>query len=65
MPRSAEIMHEYFYGKLCEIDEKMETVIIDIRHKRGVLILCEEIRRLEIEKRCYEAIYDDLRLIFR
>lgn len=65
MDRSAAIMHEYFFRKFCEIDEKLETVIIDIRHKRGLLILCEDLQRLEIERHYYEAIYNDLRHIFR
>jgi hypothetical protein len=60
---SKNLLHEYFYARFCELEDKEEKILLGIRHKRGLIVLCDELRRLETEKHCYQAIYEDLKRV--
>jgi len=59
-----ELIHEYFYRRLCELDEEQRTVISALRTKAGLVILCDKLRGLETEKRVLIGIYEDLKHFF-
>lgn len=56
------LLHEYFFGRLTELDEEERRIISAIRTKTGLLMLCDQLRAVELEKGIITRIYDDLRL---
>lgn len=59
-----KLFHEYFYKRLSELDDEERQVINAIRTKTGLVILCDKLRALELEKQVVTSIYEDLRLFF-
>ena len=66
MPEPFEriLMHEYFYKRLTELDEEQRSIIYTMRTKRGLLILCDRLRALELEKLVLMRVYEDMKGFF-
>jgi hypothetical protein len=63
-PPERILVYEYFYKRLCEVDEEIYNTIAAIRTKKGLIILCDRLRALEVEKQVLMRVYDDLRVFF-
>ena len=61
----AELISEYFFRQLCALEEKQTELVLAIRTKKGLLILCDKLRELEVEKRILIRVYEDLKPFFR
>ena len=61
----AELISEYFFRQLCALEEKQTELVLAIRTKKGLLILCDKLRELEVEKRILIKVYEDLKPFFR
>ena len=55
------IFNEYMYRRLSEISDEQEQVVLSIRLKKGILILSDRLRALEVEKCHLIRVYEDLR----
>ena len=66
MPEPFErvVFHEYFYKRLSELEDEVFGVVSAMRTKKGLLILCDRLRALEVEKQVLMRVYEDLRLLF-
>lgn len=62
-PFGRVIVHEYFYKRFCEIDDEMQSLIRQIRTKSGLVILCDRLRALEMEKVVLVKVYEDLKTL--
>ena len=60
----AELISEYFFRQLCALEEKQTELVLAIRTKKGLLILCDKLRVLEAEKSALITVYEDLRVFF-
>ena len=58
------LIHEYFYKRLSELDEEQRSLIYTMRTKTGLLILCDKLRALEVEKLVLMRVYEDLKVFF-
>jgi len=58
------LIHEYFYKELCRLDEGIYNTVSAMRTKRGLIILCDRLRAMELEKQVLMRVYEDLRLFF-
>ena len=58
------LLHEYFYKRLCEVDEEQRSIISAMRTKQGLIILCDKLRALDIEKQVIQGIYEELKYIY-
>lgn len=63
-PYERILLHEYFYRRLTNIDEEQRKVISAIRTKPGLVILCDKLRALELEKMVVTHMYEELKLFF-
>lgn len=62
-PYARVLLHEYFYKRLSELDETERELISAIRTKTGLVILCDKLRAVEIEKQVIIRLYEELRCI--
>ena len=58
--RRDDLLPEYFYRKLTRLDEKEDELIRAMRTKRGMYLLCDQLKTLAIEKRIVQQIHDEL-----
>jgi len=63
-PFERVLLHEYFYKRLCEVDEEIYSTICAMRTKRGLIILCDKLRALELEKLILMRVYEDLKVFY-
>ena len=63
-PYERRLIHEYFYKRLSDLDEEQRKVISAIRTKSGLVILCDKLRALELEKRVVVDIYEELKYFY-
>ena len=57
------ILHEYYFRRLAELDDRENEIIVQIRQKRCLYILCDELRLISIEKQVILRMYEELRLL--
>lgn len=57
------LLHEYFYKRLTDIDEEISDLVYAMRTKKTLILACERIRELDLEKAVLVRVYNDLRLI--
>jgi len=58
------LIHEYFYKRLSEIDEQEQRLIYALRTKKGLLVVCDQLRVLEIEKMVTMRLYEEMKMLF-
>jgi len=63
-PYSRILIHEYFYKRLSEIDEQEQRLIYALRTKKGLLVVCDQLRVLEIEKMVTMRLYEEMKMLF-
>ena len=54
-------IHEYFYRRHSELDDLELQLLSTMRTKRTLLILCDKLREIELERLILMRIYDDIR----
>jgi len=58
------IFYEYFYNYLTELDEEQRKLISAIRTKTGLVILCDRLKAIEVEKQVVMRVYEELKVLF-
>ena len=57
------LVHEYFYKKLCDLDEEQRDLIYTLRTKRSLIPALDKLRALELEKHVLLRVYEDLKYL--
>ena len=60
-PWARILVHEYFYKKLCDLDEEQRDLIYTLRTKRSLIPALDKLRALELEKMVLLRVYEDLK----
>ena len=63
-PPERTLLHEYFFKRLCEVDDEIFSTVCAMRTKKGLIILCDRLRVLEMEKLVLMRVYEDLKVFF-
>ena len=58
---NSNMLLEYFYMKFLRIEEKEEELFRKMRTKKGLLVLADQLRNLETEKKVVQEIYEEIK----
>lgn len=59
-----ELLHKYFFRRLCLLDDEERKIISAMRTKTGLVILCDKLRHIEIEKQVIQGVYEELKYFY-
>jgi hypothetical protein len=55
-----KLLAEYFYAQICHVENLQDETITAMRTKKGLVILSDKLRALEIEKKVLMQVWSDL-----
>jgi hypothetical protein len=61
MVSNPTLFYEYIYARLVELEDEQEKLIQSLRTKKGIILVSDRLRVIELEKLILIRIYEDFR----